>query len=78
MNDDWLENAACRADGIDPDEWFPVSGDPADSIAAVRICKTCPVRVECLAYAIRVKPTAGIWAGISAHQVGHLRRKANA
>ena len=78
MNDEWIERAACRADGIHPDDWFPLSGDPKDSIAAVRICKTCPVRVECLAYAIRVKPTAGIWAGISANQVDHLRRKANA
>jgi WhiB family redox-sensing transcriptional regulator len=77
MNDDWLENAACRADGIDPDEWFPLSDDPADSIAAVRICATCSVIAQCRAYAIRVKPTAGIWAGISAHQVDHLRRKLN-
>jgi WhiB family redox-sensing transcriptional regulator len=44
----------------------------------VRICNGCPVRAECLAYAMRVKPTAGIWAGISSHQVDHLRRKANA
>ena len=73
----WLDQASCRADGIDPDEWFPISGDPKHSIAAVRICKTCPVRAECLAYAMRVKPTAGIWAGISSHQVEHLRRKAN-
>jgi len=78
MNDEWIERAACRAHGIDPDEWFPLSGDPKDSIAAVRICRTCPVRAECLAYAIRLKPTAGIWAGISAKQVDHLRRKANA
>ena len=74
---DWRDQASCRAEGIDPDEWFPISGDPKDSIAAVRVCQSCPVRLQCLAYAIQIKPTAGIWAGISAHQVA-LRRKAHA
>lgn len=78
MTDEWMSSAACLTGPHDPEVWFPVSGDPKHSIAAVRICKSCPVRPECLAYAMRVKPTAGIWAGISSHQVDHLRRKANA
>ncbi|MBB4917423.1 WhiB family transcriptional regulator [Streptosporangium saharense] len=33
---------------------------------AVEVCAECPVRVLCLARALRVRPTVGVWAGLDA------------
>jgi WhiB family redox-sensing transcriptional regulator len=33
--------------------------------AAKEICKVCPVRRECLAYAIRIREPHGIWGGLN-------------
>lgn len=56
--------AACR--GHDPALWFPQQFTPAAerTARAVAICRGCPIRVECLDYALRLDPPAiGIWAG---------------
>lgn len=37
--------------------------------AARDICAACPVRVACLAYALRVKPDAGMWSGLTAAEI---------
>lgn len=75
---DWMDSAACRADGVDPEGWFPTTSDLSESRAAIKICRTCPVQAECLQYAKRIHPTAGIWAGISADRIHHLRKKETA
>lgn len=62
----WVLDAACV--GIDPELWFPEKGgDPTD---ARRICAGCPVRLDCLDYALTVErwdgETAhGVWGGLS-------------
>ena len=33
--------------------------------AAKEICRPCPVRQECLDYAIRIREAHGIWGGLS-------------
>ncbi|GAA4224252.1 hypothetical protein FHR32_002891 [Streptosporangium album] len=38
--------------------------------AAKRICSTCPARSQCLAYALDIRPSEGVWAGLS---VGEIR-----
>jgi Transcription factor WhiB len=40
---DWRERAACR--GRDPTWWF---GSPFEQAVALRVCASCPVRIECL------------------------------
>lgn len=52
---DWRERAACK--GTPLSYWFPhdkdvAAGLPKDDIGK-RICSTCPVRMECLAEALR-------------------------
>jgi len=61
MSDHWFNQAACR--GKDPDIFFPRSGEsPA---AARRICATCPVRLDCRAYAFAHHITRGVWGGLT-------------
>jgi len=70
---EWMLQSACR--DLDPEAWFPASGKPEDAPAAVKVCRTCPVQSECLAYAIEFAPTAGIWAGLSSYHVRTLSKK---
>lgn len=37
--------------------------------AARDICADCPVRVACLAYALRVRPETGMWSGLTAAEI---------
>lgn len=56
--------AACRDE--DPEKWYPVAtAEPAGSPAeeARKICKRCPVRVECAQAAVDAGRSYGIWAG---------------
>lgn len=71
---DWQDDAACRH--VDGDVFFPghgTDGAPAaaDVEAAKRVCADCPVRLECLAYAIRAGEPHGIWGG---HTTGERKR----
>lgn len=39
---------------------------------AREVCASCPVRDACLAYALRVRPRRGVWAGRTADEIGRL------
>jgi WhiB family redox-sensing transcriptional regulator len=58
----WAESAACSY--TDPDLWFPEQGQAAMARAAKAICAACPVRAECLGYALRRGEVHGIWGGL--------------
>src|SRR5215468_4643402 len=45
----------------DPELWFAES--PADLDRAKALCATCPVRLECLAGALRRSEPCGVWGG---------------
>jgi WhiB family redox-sensing transcriptional regulator len=64
VNGGWWEHAACA--WTYPDEWFPAKGK--SSRVAKRICQRCPVRTECLEYALATGTTEGIWGGMSGRQ----------
>ncbi|MFC3982485.1 WhiB family transcriptional regulator [Streptosporangium jomthongense] len=36
---------------------------------AIEVCAECPVRVLCLARALQLRPTVGVWAGLDAEAV---------
>jgi len=56
----WTERAACR--GIqNPDVFFPGQGESTAEARA--ICHPCPVRQECLEYALRWRIDHGVWGG---------------
>lgn len=56
----WKTQAVCAQ--IDPELWFPDL--ERQGAYAKSICKTCPVQVECLNYAIANEEENGIWGGI--------------
>lgn len=60
----WARDAACA--GTDPDRWFPGKG--ANLKPAKAVCAGCPVRQECLEYALAWNIADGIWGGLSARE----------
>jgi hypothetical protein len=66
------EHAACR--GQDPAAFFPEAGGSANQ--ARRICRTCPVQVDCLTYALGVPVSHdwGVWGGTTEDERQQLRR----
>lgn len=60
----WRDRAACRT--TDPDLHFPV-GDTgpaaAQIIDAKAVCARCPVRAECLRWALATGQNHGVWGG---------------
>lgn len=68
----WREEAACR--GVDPNVFFPDRGDTFGVRAAKAICAGCPVRTDCLDYAITYAERTGIWGGKSERERRELRR----
>lgn len=78
---DWMVDAVCAS--AYPDAWFPRKG--TSTREAKRICKggqgrpACPVRNECLDYALRHDERFGIWGGLSDRErdrlVGSRKKK---
>ena len=63
---DWRQLAACRH--ADPELFFPVSaaGPSLDQITQAKaICARCPVRRQCLAFALDTRQDHGVWGGMS-------------
>lgn len=67
----WLGRARCR--GMDPDRFF-VRGI-AQARPVIRVCERCPVRDECLRYAIENDITFGVWGGLTERQRRAHQRK---
>jgi len=71
----WQDRAACK--GPQSRVFFPPSHlerkdeREAREQRAKAICATCPVRIECLDYAIEIREPHGIWGGLN-----ELERKA--
>ena len=59
--------ARCADSGLDPDQWFPVSVDPAsarrEAAAAIAVCTGCLVRGECLALSLGIGASASTVCG---------------
>ncbi|MFJ8193752.1 WhiB family transcriptional regulator [Streptomyces sp. NPDC096094] len=61
---EWLRRAACVDE--DPELFFPVgTAGPAlrDTEAAKAVCARCPVSTQCLAFALKLGRTSGVWGG---------------
>ena len=56
----WADRALCAE--ADPDAWFPKKDQRSLGRAAQQICGHCPVRKQCLDYAL---PGADTWGGIA-------------
>ena len=72
----WYFYAACKGmaqENGSYDLFF--SDDPTAQRAAKKICNTCEVRSDCLAYAFEEKIWDGIWGGMTENGRRKLRRK---
>jgi WhiB family redox-sensing transcriptional regulator len=67
---DWPTMAACQ--NGDPDALF-VQG--AEQNVAKRICRSCPVRYECLADALDNRIEFGVWGGMTERERRALLRR---
>lgn len=76
----WMRRARCSS--ADPSTFFPSKGSgPAN---AKRICATCPVTEECLAYALEMdeaegggaQQTFGVFGGLTGPERRRLARSA--
>ena len=83
-DEDWRNAAACW--GTDPDLWFLPDRPQGrrrrrDTRARMRIarakliCKECPVREECLDWAITADARFGIWGGLTEHERSRITGK---
>ncbi|MBI2708154.1 MAG: WhiB family transcriptional regulator [Actinobacteria bacterium] len=65
----WQLRAACRGPQsavFFPPNTFERKDDKVERESrAKEICRTCPVREPCLAYAIKIKEQHGIWGGLN-------------
>lgn len=85
----WTVDAACQpekfpagrltADGprvlLEPEDWFQ-RPHSLRTKAARAVCETCPVRQQCLEYAVRKRIPDGIWGGLTEKELRALLRKA--
>jgi WhiB family transcriptional regulator, redox-sensing transcriptional regulator len=66
---DWRDQALCQY--VDPDLWHPPKG--GSTVQAKRICRSCPVRAECLEFALANNEPFGIWGGLSERERRSIR-----
>jgi WhiB family redox-sensing transcriptional regulator len=66
-----LEEAACRSEDL---EMFFAVGDGREE-QAKQVCRRCPVRWECLTYALETRQRHGVWGGLTPEERVLLVRK---
>lgn len=65
----WQDHARCR--DLDPDLFFPpLDSEPPEQRqaregAAKSVCAACPVRSDCLSWAIAHRERLGVWGGLN-------------
>ncbi len=73
MGDGWVEQADCR-DTPEPERFYP-SHVREERATAAGLCGLCPVRAECLMWALGHWEVGkwGVWGGTSSTERRHLR-----
>jgi WhiB family redox-sensing transcriptional regulator len=66
----WRTQAACR--GLDPELFYPKRG--TRTAPARKVCAACPVRADCLEYALANFEKDGIWGGTTGKERRAIRR----
>ena len=65
----WQFRAACRGEEaalfFAPGYFERKEEKDAREVKAKEICARCPVRADCLEYAVRIKEPHGVWGGLN-------------
>jgi hypothetical protein len=75
LRDACLDGAECLYDPElhdGPDRIETAEQRAAREQVAAEVCATCPALADCLTYALRTRPTRGVWAGLPAGHVAAL------
>lgn len=72
----WMAEANCA--GLDPELMFPGRGDTETLQAAKVVCAECPVKQQCLDYAIENGEHFGVWGGTSERERRRIRGRRRA
>ncbi|MEV8038402.1 WhiB family transcriptional regulator [Streptomyces sp. NPDC002742] len=74
--DNWRDSATCRS--VDPDLFFPI-GNTGPALLQIQeakaVCAGCPVRDECLRWALDTGQGVGVWGGTSEAERRALARR---
>lgn len=70
-DEEWESQALCAQ--TDPEAFYPDKGGSTKQ--AKDICLGCPVRLECLQYALDRDERFGIWGGLSERERRRLKRR---
>jgi WhiB family redox-sensing transcriptional regulator len=74
--DDWRDRAACRTE--DPDLFFPV-GTTGPALLQIEeaksVCRRCPVRDQCLEWALDTGQNIGVWGGTTELERRAVKRR---
>jgi WhiB family redox-sensing transcriptional regulator len=75
----WQFDAACRGEDSSlffAPNYFEKRGEKEGREAKAKaLCARCPVRDECLEYAIQIRETHGIWGGLNVMERRQLLRE---
>ena len=72
LDQDWRAHGLCSR--TNPDLWF--SPGALEHKEAKRICRACPVRMDCLQYAMETPVDHGVWGGLTERERRRRRREA--
>ena len=70
----WHAEAACR--GVDPALFFPEKRGEHRPVQALAYCAECPVTAPCLASALELASTVGVWGNTTGLERRGLRHEA--
>jgi WhiB family redox-sensing transcriptional regulator len=70
----WTERAVCAQ--TDPEKFFPKKGNSTRD--AKGVCGGCPVRIQCLQYALDHDERFGVWGGCSERERREMKRQQKA
>jgi WhiB family redox-sensing transcriptional regulator len=70
----WMKDAACAGTTAD---FFPERGQTIKVQEAKQVCAGCPVRAECLDFALRWNILQGVWGGASGRDRRTMREQAS-
>lgn len=69
-DEDWYSQALCPE--TDPDAFYPEKG--GSTAEAKKVCRGCPVRTQCLQWALDNDERFGVWGGLSDRERRRLKR----